>query len=585
MYALTDGLFLYRISTTGTVTNLGTASGGSTAIAAGTYGANYFDSEDNFYVVANAAPGRIYRFPNVSTLSGTSTRTPIFLAASAASTFNDGARCPTIVNFPPVAVNDAGTVIEDTPLTGNVLTNDSDPNLNPTLTVAKFTIAIAGVVQTFTAVQKATIPNVGTLTLNADGSYIFTPAVNYTGAIPVATYTLSDGEFTATATLTLTMTAVNDPPVAVNDTGTVTLDTPLTGNVLTNDSDPEGSTRTLTQFTIAGVTGTFSAGKTANIPNVGTLIISSTGVYIFTPAANYTGAIPVATYMVSDGDLTATATLTLTIKPVNNDFDGDGIPNHLDLDYDNDGIPNDVESPGCFYTAIEANVIARITSSLTSPDDNQSDLDIQMLHDGASTLTFNFDASQNYAGATLFRLEYPTPVPLTSVTIENNTTFGASTTAKLQGSTDGLVWQELSTADVSLATTVNKVFPVQQNAGRYRYYRIVGVASVNSVITTTIGEISSVLAATYQRALAPKPDCADDFDGDGIPNHLDLDSDGDGCPDAYEAGVSTDPATSVLPGPCGTNGLADSVETTPDSGIINYGSTYSFYALTRMALT
>jgi hypothetical protein len=85
------------------------------------------------------------------------------------------------------------------------------------------------------------------------------------------------------------------------------------------------------------------------------------------------------------------------------DTDGDGIPDYLDIDADNASIPNDLESPECFYTATGDHAIARITSSLTSPDDNQGDGNIQMLHDGINTLLFNFDASQNYVGATLSR--------------------------------------------------------------------------------------------------------------------------------------------------------------------------------------
>ena len=52
---------------------------------------------------------------------------------------------------------------------------------------------MAGDPTVYTAGQTATIAGVGTLTINADGSYTFTPAANYNGAVPVATYTLTDG--------------------------------------------------------------------------------------------------------------------------------------------------------------------------------------------------------------------------------------------------------------------------------------------------------------------------------------------------------------------------------------------------------
>jgi hypothetical protein len=67
-----------------------------------------------------------------------------------------------------------------------------------------------------------------------------------------------------------------------------------------------------------------------------------------------------------------------------------------------------------------------------------------------------------------------------------------------------------------------------------------------------------------------------DLDGDGIPNSLDLDSDGDGCSDALEAGATTNTtADYVFTGAVGANGLVDALETTVDSGVINYTSTYS----------
>ncbi|MCW6536161.1 cadherin-like domain-containing protein [Sphingomonas lycopersici] len=110
---------------------------------------------------------------------------------------------------------------EDTPLsvaaTAGLLANDNDIDGN-TLTVTQFTVA--GDTTVYAAAATATIANVGTLTINADGSYTFAPAANYNGTVPVVTYTVSDGTASSTATLSLTVTPVNDPPIAANDTGT-----------------------------------------------------------------------------------------------------------------------------------------------------------------------------------------------------------------------------------------------------------------------------------------------------------------------------------------------------------------------------
>ena len=239
---------------------------------------------------------------------------PVVTYTATNGTVNDTATLTitvTPVNDPPVAVNDIGTTPEDTTLTGNVLTNDSDVDSAP-LTVTQF--VVEGI--TLNAGQTAPIPNVGQLTINANGSYTFVPAPDYNGPVPVATYTISDGDGgTATGTLTIAVTPVNDAPVAVNDTNTIPEDTVATGNVLDNDTDVEGAALTVTGFEV-GITA-YAAGETATIAGVGALTINADGSYSFVPAANYNGPVPVATYTVSDGALTAAATLTITITPVN----------------------------------------------------------------------------------------------------------------------------------------------------------------------------------------------------------------------------------------------------------------------------
>ena len=101
------------------------------------------------------------------------------------------------------------------------------------------------------------IAGVGSVTINANGSYSFTPEANYTGAIPVITYTVSDGQGGEdTSTLTLTMVPVNDPPVATDDVRTTVQDIPVSGNVITIntgaglDSDVDGDPLTVAGFAV-----------------------------------------------------------------------------------------------------------------------------------------------------------------------------------------------------------------------------------------------------------------------------------------------------------------------------------------------
>ncbi|MEL6887034.1 MAG: Ig-like domain-containing protein, partial [Pseudomonadota bacterium] len=156
------------------------------------------------------------------------------------------------------------------------------------------------------------------------------------------TYTVDDGQgqpnSTDTATVTGTVNPVNDAPIAVDDTATGTEDyVPVTGNVLSNDTDGEGDVDalplTVTGFTVAGTVGTFAVDVPHVISNangvVGTLTVGSDGSFSFAPAADYNssapplggGPVPVITYTVDDGtggaNATAVADLTITIDPVN----------------------------------------------------------------------------------------------------------------------------------------------------------------------------------------------------------------------------------------------------------------------------
>ncbi len=175
----------------------------------------------------------------------------------------------TAPNVAPVAKADAYSTAEDTPLTidtPGVLVNDTDADKDP-LTVA---------------LQKG--PAHGSVTLNADGSFIYTPAANDNGDDSF-TYTVTDGRGgSSTGTVTLTVTAVDDvPTVAVvaggacgpdDHSGTVVLtvvdiDSPTSGLTLTaTSSNPallptsrisltgNGSSRTMALSTVTGKTGT-----------------------------------------------------------------------------------------------------------------------------------------------------------------------------------------------------------------------------------------------------------------------------------------------------------------------------------------
>jgi VCBS repeat-containing protein len=212
------------------------------------------------------------------------------------------------VNDPPVAVNDSFTTNEDTPVATTVLANDSDVDGNPlTVTQVNGSAIVAG--------GAAVAVTNGTVSLNAAGTQLtFTPAANYNGAASY-TYTISDGQGgTATATVSGTVNAVNDPPVAVNDSFTTNEDTSVGITVKSNDSDIDGNPLTITQV---NGTAIVAGGASVTVTN-GTVSLNAAGTLLtFTPAANYNGPASF-TYTISDGaGGTASATVSGTVNAVN----------------------------------------------------------------------------------------------------------------------------------------------------------------------------------------------------------------------------------------------------------------------------
>ncbi|QYK13241.1 tandem-95 repeat protein [Shewanella rhizosphaerae] len=214
----------------------------------------------------------------------------------------------TPVDDPSILANDSNTVTEDTVATGNVLDNDSD--IDSELSVVSF--SVDG--QTVTAGTTVEVEG-GSLVINADGTYTFTPNDNWNGSVPVITYTTNTGE---SATLTINVTPVDDPSILANDSNTIAEDTVATGNVLDNDSDIDNELSVAT-FTVDGEDTVYNAGESVELEG-GILVLNADGSYTFTPNDNWNGSVPVVTYTTNTGD---SATLTINVTPVNDDFTDD----------------------------------------------------------------------------------------------------------------------------------------------------------------------------------------------------------------------------------------------------------------------
>ncbi|HNT75904.1 MAG TPA: Ig-like domain-containing protein [Anaerolineae bacterium] len=196
-----------------------------------------------------------------------------------------------ITNLPPVAVDDAYTTPEDTPLVvtalEGVLANDTDAEAAP-LTA---TLGVA--------------PVVGVLDFAADGSFVYTPTLDFFGVVTF-TYTASDGvNVSNVALVTITVTSVNDLPIAVDDAYTTPEDTPLpitAPGVLANDSDVDGPAM---------------SAVLDDAPFNGVLVLAADGGFVYTPTLDFFG-VDTFTYHVSDGsDISNIATVTITVTAAN----------------------------------------------------------------------------------------------------------------------------------------------------------------------------------------------------------------------------------------------------------------------------
>jgi VCBS repeat-containing protein len=193
-------------------------------------------------------------------------------------------------NNTPVAEDDTYATDEDTPLTvpaPGVLANDSDAD-GDTLTAAE-----------------VGDPQHGTLNLNSDGSFSYTPEPNYNGSDSF-TYCANDGTSgSSPASISIIVNAVNDAPVAVADNYSVDEDSELriaAPGVLSNDSDVEGDT--------------INAYETVSVTSHGHISLQADGSFIYMPNANYNG-MDSFSYRISDGDaLSNVATVSITVNPV-----------------------------------------------------------------------------------------------------------------------------------------------------------------------------------------------------------------------------------------------------------------------------
>jgi len=148
----------------------------------------------------------------------------------------------------------------------------------------------------------------GSLVLNANGSFTFTPVAGFSGPVTFDYTLTSSNTQTDTATVTIN---VNAPPVAVNDSTSTQKNTPVTLTVTSNDTDSDGTINVASVDLDPATIGIQTTRTTA----AGAWSVTNLGAVTFTPIATFTGAATL-TYVVADDDggLSAPATITVNVN-------------------------------------------------------------------------------------------------------------------------------------------------------------------------------------------------------------------------------------------------------------------------------
>jgi large repetitive protein len=298
------------------------------------------------------------------------------------------------VNDAPVAANDVNSTDEDTTLNvtaPGVLANDTDVEGDP-----------------LTA-EKVSDPAHGTLTLNTDGSFTYTPNGGFSGSDCFTYKANDDTTYGNVATVDITVNAVNDAPVAVEDTATTDEDTAAVIPVLSNDTEADGDS-----LSVVGSSLSHPAHGTVELITSGT----DAGKVRYTPNANYNGS-DNFNYKANDGTADSNeATVSVTVTAVNdapvavNDSYSTNQDNALTVDapgvLDND---SDVDSANLTAAQVLGPSHGQLTinangSFTYTPDANFSGADsfTYKVHDGS--------ADSNTATVTITVNPVGTPAPM-----------------------------------------------------------------------------------------------------------------------------------------------------------------------------
>ena len=339
-------------------------------------------------------------------------------------------------NDGPTANDDTGVgfaTTEDVSFTtGNVLTNDTDPDQDGSAPDDVLSVLSADAV----SAAGATITDNGNGTFDYDAGAIFNSLAVGETATDTFSYTVTDGNGgTDTATVTITITGTNDGPTANNDTGVgfaTNEDVSFTtGNVLTNDTDPDQD-GSAPDDVLSVLSADAASAAGATITNNGNGTFDYNAGAIFNSLAVGETATDTFTYTVTDGNGgTDTATVTITITgtndgPTANDDTGAGFATTEDVSFTTGNVLTNDTDPD---------------QDGSAPDDVLSVLSADAASAAGATITDNANGTFDYNAGAIFNSlavgETATDTFTYTVTDGNGGTDTATVTITITGTNDG----------------------------------------------------------------------------------------------------------------------------------------------------
>lgn len=213
------------------------------------------------------------------------------------------------VNDPPKAVDDAITTNEGIPVTLNVVSNDTDPENNINAASVDLDVSTPG------SIDPTITTTAGSWSVNSTGVVSFTPTAVFNGDA-VLKYTVNDtgGATSNQGTITITVTPVNDPPHATDDAATTGEELTVMFNVVTNDTDEDGTVNPASVDLDVSTIGI----QNSNSNDDGSYSVNASGVVTFSPAPDFAD-VTTLQYTVNDnnGATSNVATITVTVTAVN----------------------------------------------------------------------------------------------------------------------------------------------------------------------------------------------------------------------------------------------------------------------------